>query len=127
MAEILARSMLPPTIYIASAGVKRGEPDLFVDAVLEEIGMSKGRHRAQTLDDLEDDYFDLIVTLCPEAHHLALDRTRMMPAEVLYWPTPDPTATTGTREQILMAYRDVRNHLESLIERALLGSTRFSA
>ncbi len=126
MAEILARSLLPPTIYIASAGVKRGEPDLFADAVLSEIGISEGRHLAQTLDDLEDDYFDLIVTLCPEAHHLALDVTRAIAAEVLYWPTPDPTATTGTREQILMAYREVRNHLGRLIEGRLLGLTRFS-
>jgi hypothetical protein len=67
-----------PGTYIASAGVRAGERDPFVDVVLEEIGLSLGRHQPQTLDELEDDYFDLIVTLAPEAHHAALELTRSM-------------------------------------------------
>jgi protein-tyrosine-phosphatase len=54
------------------------------------------------------------VTLSPEAHHKALELTRTIAADVEYWPTPDPTATEGTREQRLAAYREVR---EQLIER----------
>ena len=127
MAAVIARYWLPPTIYIASAGVRRGEPDPFVEVVLDEIGLSLGRHSAKTLDDLEDDYFDLIVTLAPEAHHLALDLTRTMAVDVIYWPTLDPTVATGTREQILNAYRDVRDHLKTLIEKRLLNSSSFSA
>ena len=34
-----------------------------------------------------------------------------MAVEVEYWPTPDPTIADGTREQILAAYREVRDHL----------------
>ena len=34
MAEQLARSMLPPATFVASAGVHRGERHPFVDAVL---------------------------------------------------------------------------------------------
>ena len=64
---------------------------------------------------LSDDYFDLIVTLAPEAHHTALELTRSSAVEVIYWPTLDPTATTGTREQILAAYRDVRDQLHERI------------
>lgn len=112
IAEALARALLPSGIYIASAGVKRGERDAFVDAVLDEEGLSLGRRQPQTLDDLEDDYFDLVVTLSPEAHHAALELTRSSAVEVVYWPTPDPTGTTGTREQILDAYRDVRDRLK---------------
>ena len=77
------------------------------------------RHLPRSLEELEDDYFDLIVTLAPEAHHAALELTRSNAVEVVYWPTPDPTVATGTREQILSAYRDVRNHLATLIERRL--------
>jgi hypothetical protein len=32
---------------------------------------------------------------------------------VIYWPTPDPTVATGTRERILDAYREVRDMLNS--------------
>lgn len=120
MAEVLARKMLPKGTYIASAGVRVGERDPFVDAVLEEEGLSLGRHQPQTLEDLEDDYFDLIVTLAPEAHHTALELTRSLSVDVIYWPTPDPSTARGTREQILNAYREVRDHLKTLIEKRLL-------
>ena len=119
MAEALAKSILPKGTYIASAGVRPGERDPFVDAVLSEVNLSLGRRLPQTLDEMEDDFFDLIITLAPEAHHRALELTRSNAIEVSYWPTPDPTVATGTREQILQAYRDVRDHLRMLIEARL--------
>lgn len=115
MAEVIARDCLPPGTYVASAGVRAGERDPFVDAVLDEIGLTLGRRQPQTLDDLEDDYFDMVVTLAPEAHHAALELTRSSAVEVVYWPMPDPTVATGTREQILAAYREVRDRLKRLI------------
>jgi protein-tyrosine-phosphatase len=127
MAEAIARRYLPSSVYIASAGVRRGERDPFVDAVLDEVGLSVGRHQPHLLDDLEDDYFDLIVTLAPEAHHAALDLTRTWSVDVEYWPTPDPTVATGTREQILGAYREVRDHLSRLVTSRLAGADIRSA
>ena len=120
MAETLARSLLPGT-YGASAGIRPGERDPFVDAVLGEVGLSLGRHAPHSLDELEDDYFDLIVTLAPEAHHAALELTRSMAVDVMYWPTPDPAVATGTRDQIMHSYREVREHLRLLIEKRLKG------
>jgi protein-tyrosine-phosphatase len=111
IAEALARSMLPRSVFVASAGVRRGERDPFVDAVLAESGLSLGGRQPQVLDDLEDAYFDLVVTLSPEAHHVALELTRTAAVEVEYWPTQDPTDARGTREQILDAYRGVRDRL----------------
>jgi protein-tyrosine-phosphatase len=95
--------------------VRTGERDPFVDAVLAEAGLSLGSRHPRSLDELEDDYFDLIVTLAPEAHHRALEMTRSMAVDVEYWPTADPTTVSGTREQILAAYRDVRDRLASRI------------
>ena len=115
IAEAEARAMLPGRIFIASAGVRAGQRDAFVDAVLEEDGLSIADHAPRTLRDLEDSYFDLIITLSPEAHHAALELTRTMAVEVEYWATADPTGTTGTREQILAAYRDVRDRLKARI------------
>ncbi|PZV35881.1 low molecular weight phosphatase family protein [Mesorhizobium kowhaii] len=117
MAELLARRALPATIFVASAGVRAGERDPFVDAVMAEEGLSLGERHPRTMDDLEDDYFDLIVTLAPEAHHAALELTRSLAVEVEYWPTPDPTNAGGTREHIMAAYRDVRERLKARISR----------
>lgn len=126
MAEALAKRMLPPGTFVASAGVRAGERDPFVDAVLAENGLSIERHAPRRLDDLEDDYFDLIVTLAPEAHHAALELTRSMAVDVEYWPTADPTTARGTRDQILDAYRDVRNRLEARITRRFAPQTGVS-
>ncbi len=115
IAEQIARMHLPQSVFIASAGIRSGERDPFVDAVLGERGMTLGKRQPQLLDDLEDAYFDLIVTLAPEAHHAALELTRSAAVDVEYWPTPDPTTASGTREQILAAYRDVFERLEARI------------
>ncbi len=114
MAEVIARSLLP-AVYIASAGVRKGERDPFVDVVLDEIGLTLGKRQPQTLDELEDDYFDLVVTLSPEAHHRALELTRSSAVEVIYWPVADPTVVQGSRDQMLDAYRGVRDHLHKMI------------
>jgi protein-tyrosine-phosphatase len=123
MAAALFKQMLGRSIYVASAGVRTEELDPFAVAVMEEIGIDISKHRPMTfeeLDDWEGLNVDLIVSLSPEAHHKALDLTRTVAAEVEYWPTPDPTAAEGSREQRLDAYRAVRDQLTGRI-RARFG------
>jgi protein-tyrosine-phosphatase len=111
MAAAILRFLAGKQIYVQSAGVRAGEIDPFAVAAMEEIGIDIGKHRPATIEDLEDTTFDLIVTLAPEAHHKALEMTRTMAAQVEYWPTMDPSAAAGNREQILDAYRAVRDQL----------------
>lgn len=115
MAEALARSLLPASVFIASAGVRPGESDPFVAAVLGEAGIGGSLRPPHAIDDLDDAYFDLIVTLAPEAHHKALDMTRALATTVEYWPTVDPSAVNGTRDQIMDAYRAVLAALRAKI------------
>ena len=113
MAESLLRQMFP-ALYVKSAGVRKAELDPFAVSVMAELGQDISGHKPTTfeeLDDWEGLNFDLIITLSPEAHHKALDLTRTMAADVEYWPTPDPTAAEGSREQRLDAYRAVRDQL----------------
>ena len=119
MAAGLFKQMIGRTSYVASAGVRKDELDPFAVAALAEVGIDISRHRPMTFEELEDWEglnFDLIVTLSPEAHHKALELTRTIAAEVEYWPTPDPTAIEGTREQRLSAYREVRDQLTERIK-----------
>ena len=124
MAAALLKQMSGTTLYIASAGVRAGELDPFAVAVMEEIGIDIAAHRPTTFEDLEDLEglnFDLIVTLAPEAHHRALEVTRLSSVEVEYWPTADPTAIEGNREQRLDAYRAVRDQLMARIRERFAG------
>ena len=99
MASGLFRELFGKRIYVASAGVQKGELDPFVVSVMDEIGIDVSRHKPITFDELEGLNFDLIVTLSPPAHHKALELTRTLAADVEYWPTPDPTVIEGSREQ----------------------------
>jgi protein-tyrosine-phosphatase len=111
MAAAILKHLAGRRIYVDSAGVRAGEPDPFATAVMEELGIDLTRHRPQSLEALADTSFDLIVSLSPEAHHKALQLAESYTVAVEYWPTPDPTLTDGSREQIFDAYRAVRDGL----------------
>jgi protein-tyrosine-phosphatase len=113
MAAAILRHLTGHRVYVASAGVRAGEVDPFVVAVMDEIGIDLSRHLPHTLADLHDTTIDLIITLSPEAHHQALELTRTMAVDVEYWPTFDASLMlgAGNREQTLDSYRAVRDRL----------------
>jgi len=124
MAAALFRQLFGRTAYVGSAGVRKGELDPFAVAAMAEIGIDISRHKPVTfeeLDEWEGLNFDLIVTLAPEAHHRALELTRTSGIEVEYWPTADPSAVEGSREQRLDAYREVRDQLLARIRERFAG------
>lgn len=114
MAAALMRHLAGRRVYVQSAGVKPGETNGFAAAVMDEVGIDMSQHKPQSIAELQDTSFDIVITLTPEAHHQALELTRTMAVDVEYWPTFDPTLAGGNREQILDAYRAVR---DSLFER----------
>jgi protein-tyrosine-phosphatase len=124
IAAALFAQMFGRTVYVGSAGARKGELDPFAVAVMAEIGVDISRHKPMTfeeIDDLEGLNFDLIVTLAPEAHHRALELTRVSAVDVEYWPTADPTGVEGSREQRLDAYRQIRDQLLRRIQDRFLS------
>ncbi|CAN7592329.1 low molecular weight phosphatase family protein [Bosea sp. LjRoot237] len=122
MAEAMAKHFFGKSVYVQSAGARKGEVDPFALEVLDEIGIDARKHKPKSLEELEEWEglnFDLIVTLSPEAHHKALDLTRTVASDVEYWPTPDATIVQGSREQVLEAYRAVRDGLMQRIKTRL--------
>lgn len=111
MAEYLMRARFGNRVHVASVGAQAGETDGFVAEVMREVGIDVSRHCPQSFDELEDSSFDLVVSLTPEAHEKAIEWARSLATEVEYWPVPDPTNATGSREQRLNAYREVRDLL----------------
>ncbi|MCA0317264.1 MAG: arsenate reductase ArsC [Proteobacteria bacterium] len=114
MAAAIMKHFFGNRVFIESAGVHKGEHDPFVDAVMDEIGIDTQKTRPKTIEELEEWEglnFDVVVTLAPDAHHKALDLTRTLDMDVEYWPMPDPTTAQGSREQVLDAYRQVRDML----------------
>lgn len=116
MAEGIMQLLYGRYVYVDSVGVRAGQVDPFVIAVMDELGIDLSKHKPRSFDELEDTSFDLIVSLTPQAQHSAVDLTRAMAADVEYWPTHDPTLVEGSREQRLEAYREVRDALMARIK-----------
>lgn len=118
MAEALTKYYCGHKIYVESAGIRAEDdgPNPFTVAVMDEIGLDIAEHIPKNLDEVMDASFDLVVTLSPEAQHKAIDYTRTLDCRVEYWPTIDPTAVTGNRENILTAYRQTRDMLTEKIK-----------
>jgi protein-tyrosine-phosphatase len=111
MAEAILKFLHGRHIYVQSAGVRAGTLDPFAVEVMDEIGIDLARHRPRRFDDLEDSYFDLVISLSPEAQHRAVELTRGNATELEFWNLPDPSLAQGSREQVLDAYRALRDTL----------------
>ena len=112
MAAAILRHLACSKVFVGSAGVRAGEAtDPFAIAVMEELGIDMSKHKPVSLAGVHDTSFDRIITLAPEAHHKALEIASGFAIDVEYWPTADPTLASGNREQILDAYRAVRDGL----------------
>lgn len=131
MAEALLKRLAGDRIFVDSCGLKR-VPEGFVDPsaplavdplaaeVMAEVGCDLADYATKTFDDLEDDSFDLVISLTPEAQHRAVEMARGRAAEIEYWATHDPTLTEGSRLARLDAYRLVRDSLARRIARRFL-------
>jgi len=115
MAEALMKMTFGDRVYVDSVGLKHQEgetgPDPFAAAVIDELGGDLTHFHPKTFGELEDESFDLVISLTPEAQHRAVEIARDYAVEIEYWPTHDPTLTDGSREQKLEAYREVRDEL----------------
>lgn len=119
MAENLMKHFYGHRVHVQSCGVKIGENsenDMFVQAVMDELGIDMSTFNSRTFEDLEDTNFDLVITLSPRAHHKAMEMTRTMAIDVEYWATFDPSLVTGSREQIMDSYRSVRDSITTRLK-----------
>jgi protein-tyrosine-phosphatase len=117
MAEALLKRLVGDGIFVDSCGLREdpGEEhagaDPFAVAVMAELSCDLSRHQPKTFEELEDDSFDLVISLTPEAQHRAVELGRGRATVFEYWPTFDPTLVDGSRETRIAAYRSVRDAL----------------
>jgi protein-tyrosine-phosphatase len=93
--------------------------------VLDEVVADLKGHRPKSFDDLEDGSFDLVISLTPEAQHRAVELARGRAVQIEYWPVPDPTLVSGSRETVLEAYRATRDHLLDRIRKRFGKTSTF--
>jgi arsenate reductase len=108
MAEGIARSLLPDSVKISSAGSKPTRVRPLAVEALKEIGIDISAQRAKGLNSIDKDNVDLVITLCHD---------QVCPyfpgrVEQLHWPLEDPGA-----QDTLDAYRRTRDELLGRLKR----------
>ena len=106
LAEAIARHCAPAEVRVRSAG---SEPFMVrpqVPVVLREAGIDPGDLYAKSLDDLDIDAVDAVVTLCAEEVCPVFPR----PVARLHWALPDP-AKAGSEDDKLQSFRNIRDEL----------------
>ena len=117
MAEAIFKFLHGTRVYVDSVGVRAKGIDGYAVTVMDEIGIDLSRHNAKTFDDLEDDFYDLVIPLSPEAQHRAVEMTRVMACDIEFWNTFDPSLIDSElRDERLQAYRVVRDQLMQRIK-----------
>jgi len=113
MAEAMVKHAFPGKIFVDSCGVTPGLQDGFATAVMQEIGLDMSAHQPKSFDDLDSNFYDVIISFSPEAHAAAEALTRNMDCETLYWPVDNLANLTGSRDEMLRAYRHVRDDIRN--------------
>ena len=111
MAEAMVKHAFPGKVFVDSCGVTPGVQDGFATSVMQEIGIDLSAHEPKSFGDLDSGFYDVIISFSPEAHDAARKLTQNMDCETLYWPVDNLANLTGNREEMLRAYRHVRNDI----------------
>ncbi|MDO9535675.1 MAG: arsenate reductase ArsC [Bacillota bacterium] len=101
----------------ASAGISPQGINPFTIMVMDESGVDIS---AQTSDPINMNHFndaDLIITLCGDAQ----ENCPLVPGKVekRHWALPDPAKTAGDQEEVLKAFREVRDSISKLVNELL--------
>ncbi len=109
MAEGLVNHDLAGQVTAFSAGVRPSQVNPRAIQVMKELGIDISHHRAKSVDDLMGEQFDLVITVCDNA----AAQCPMFPgnAEIMHVGFPDPAQATGTAEEVLAVFRQVRDSL----------------
>lgn len=111
MAEGYARIFLKDKYEIQSAGLEAHGVNPLAIEVMAEDNIDISHQYSKTIDPHYFKTANLIVTLCGDAK----DRCPVIapPTHSIYWPLPDQA--TGTPEQQLQIFRQVRNEIKQRI------------
>ena len=117
MAEGLARSIAPAGTTLLSAGSMPARVSPYAIEVMQEIGIDLSSHRSKTIDEIPKEQVGTVITLCAE------EVCPVFPGAVekLHWPHPDPALTVGSKEEILEAFRNVRDQIRERLTAYFVG------
>ena len=120
MAEGLLNALVGDRYEALSAGTSAARVRPEAVAVLAELGIDISEHRSKTIEEFRGRVFDVVVTVCDKAR----ESCPFFPGKlVLHQSFMDPAAAQGSEDEVLEAFRKVRDQIASWIV-AAFGSAQ---
>ena len=119
MAEGLMRKLFPNTTS-QSCGIASGDLDDLMVAVMREKSIDMSQHKAQTLGDVAEQNFGLVVAFTEAAGDAAKAAFEDRDISIEVWPLPDPTQGSLDVRAIVNNYRAIRENIEARLKRAFV-------
>ena len=127
MAEGLLRHLAGDRFEVYSAGTEATFVRPEAIAAMAELGVDISGQESETLDRYLDEPFDHVVTVCDDAN----EACPFFPGAKnrLHWSFRDPSRATGSDEERLGVFREVRDEILDRIEKELVpvGRDSFSS
>lgn len=122
MAEGLLRSIGEGRLDVESAGTNPSFVRPEAVAAMAELGIDISGQRSKPAAEFEDQAFDLVLTVCDNAREIC-------PAypgakRLIHHSFEDPAEAVGTEEERLVAFRRVRNQIQSYFDAELMPILR---
>jgi len=113
MAEALLRLRYGGTFEAFSAGTEVSEVNPNAIAVMNELGVDMSGHISEHLTTYFDQPFDAVVTTCDSAQ----ETCPIFPGarRMIHKSFPDPSGASGSDEEVLSMFREVRDAIDQWI------------
>ncbi|MGZ3594852.1 MAG: arsenate reductase ArsC [Syntrophales bacterium] len=120
IAEGLLRAFHGDLYEVASAGTAPSGVSPYAIRVMSEIGIDMGVHRSKSIQEYFGQQFDYVVTVCDHAK----ESCPYFPGakKMLHQSFANPSALTGTEEEIMAGFRQSRDAIRSWIENEFVNS-----
>lgn len=109
MAEGWLRLFGGDKVKVHSAGIEAHGLNPRAVAVMKESGVDISSHTSKTIETLVEKEFDIVMTVCDNAR----ERCPYLPAKSMqvHHDFPDPARVVGSEEEIMNAFRSVRDQI----------------
>lgn len=120
MAEGLMKQIAGDNVYVQSCGLSKGPLDSLMVAIMKEKNIDMSGHEAQSLQDLQDSSFDVIIAFTYDAGEAAKAAFEGQDVLIETWPTPDPTSGHLDVRNMMNNYRAVRDNIDAQLRRRFM-------
>jgi arsenate reductase len=114
MAEGLLRHLAGERYEVFSAGTQSTRVNPLAIKAMAEKGIDISQHTSDHIDKFMGMEFEYVITVCDNAKescpYFPTNKTQW------HWSFEDPAAATGTEEQRLSKFREIRNQIEQRLQ-----------